>query len=152
VAGLPAETPLPATSALLAFGFYQIYNHNPVGYLGYLYFLEFTPTSSGSAFMDALERVGVPRAAMSFLRDHTTVDVGHNLMMEQYVETLVRGRRELDAVVYAMQTTGYLYAQMLNAAIADAEAPAGRQARHEEARGSAYFDDDLVPVGVPART
>src|SRR5687768_11329678 len=82
---LPMQNPLPETAALIAFPFYQIHNLNPVGYLGYLYFLEFLPTGSGGALMGALEGVGVPREAMSFLHDHSTIDIGHNKMMEDYV-------------------------------------------------------------------
>ena len=64
------ENPLPETVALNAFVFYQIYNRNPVGYLGYLFFLEFLPTASGAAYMAMLEHAGVPREAMSFLLEH----------------------------------------------------------------------------------
>ena len=115
--GVPYENPLPATSALLAYGFYQIYNLNPLGYLGYLFFLEFTPTQSGGALMDSLRNIGVTDSAMTFLRDHTEIDVGHNKMMEKYVENLVRSDADIDAIAYAMQTTGYLYAKMLEQAM-----------------------------------
>lgn len=117
---VPYENPLPATSALLAYGFYQIYNLNPVGYLGYLFFLEFTPTRAGAGMMAALERIGVPRGAMSFLKDHTEIDVGHNKMMEMYVGRLVRSSEDIDCIEYSMRTTGYLYEQMLSQAIRSA--------------------------------
>ena len=38
VTTIPTEQPLPATTAITAFPFYQITNLNPVGYLGYLPF------------------------------------------------------------------------------------------------------------------
>jgi hypothetical protein len=123
VDALPYENPLPETTALLAFPFYQIHNLNPVGYLGYLFFLEFLPTGSGGALMTALDRVGVPRTAMRFLHDHSTIDVGHNRMMENYAEILITTQRELRSVVYAMQVTGVLYARMIEAAFAAAELP-----------------------------
>lgn len=120
---VPYENPLPATSALLAYGFYQIYNLKPLGYLGYLFFLEFTPTSSGETIMEHLRAIGVPDNAMTFLRDHTEIDVGHNKMMEQYVAKMVHTEADLDCIGYAMKTTGHLYEQMLSQAIACAEKP-----------------------------
>lgn len=131
-AKVPYENPLPATSALLAYGFYQIYNLNPVGYLGYLFFLEFTPTKAGGGMMAALEKSGVPRAAMTFLKDHTEIDVGHNKMMELYVDRLVTSTADLDCIEYAMKTTGYLYQQMLTQAIKSAAASASRGWNWEE--------------------
>jgi hypothetical protein len=121
VQSLPYENPLPETTALIAFPFYQIHNLNPVGYLGYLYFLEFLPTGNGGALMDALERVGVPRRAMGFLQDHSTIDIGHNLMMESYAETLITGPRELESVIYAMRVAGVLYASMVEAGFRSAD-------------------------------
>jgi pyrroloquinoline quinone (PQQ) biosynthesis protein C len=120
---VPYENPLPATSALLAYGFYQIYNLNPLGYLGYLYFLEFTGTKAGVGLMDSLRRIGVPDSAMTFLKDHTEIDVGHNKMMMKYAEHMLRAEADIDAVVYAMKTTGFLYSQMILSAIEDARAP-----------------------------
>jgi hypothetical protein len=120
---LPMQNPLPETAALIAFPFYQIHNLNPVGYLGYLYFLEFLPTGSGGALMGALEGVGVPREAMSFLHDHSTIDIGHNKMMEDYVRTLITNERELSSVIYAMKVTGRLYGRMVEAAFVEADSP-----------------------------
>jgi hypothetical protein len=123
VRALPFQNPLPETTALIAFPFYQIQNLNPLGYLGYLYFLEFLPTGSGPALMDALEAAGVPRTAMRFLKDHSTIDVGHNRLMESYAETLITSTRELDSAIYAMRTTGCLYASMVDCAFRHADAP-----------------------------
>jgi pyrroloquinoline quinone (PQQ) biosynthesis protein C len=120
---LPFQNPLPETTALIAFPFYQIHNLNPVGYLGYLYFLEFLPTGSGGEIMGALERAGVPRNAMRFLHDHATIDVAHNRMMESYVETLITTDRELQSAIYAMRVTGNLYARMIESAFNSADQP-----------------------------
>lgn len=129
---VPYENPLPATSALLAYGFYQIYNLNPLGYLGYLFFLEFTPTQSGEGMMGFLRNIGVPDSAMTFLKDHTEIDVGHNRLMEKYVATLIQSEQELDSVVYAMETTGYLYQEMMAQAILDARQPIAKGWNWEE--------------------
>jgi pyrroloquinoline quinone (PQQ) biosynthesis protein C len=120
---LPFQNPLPETTALISFPFYQIHNLNPVGYLGYLYFLEFLPTASGGGLMKTLAKAGVPHGAMRFLHDHSTIDVAHNRLMETYAETLITSERELESVLYAMRVTGVLYANMVGAAFASAEQP-----------------------------
>jgi hypothetical protein len=121
---LPIENPLPETTALISFPFYQIHNLNPVGYLGYLYFLEFLPTGSGNEVMHSFERAGIPREAMTFLHDHSTIDVGHNRFMHEYAQTLITNERELSSVIYAMRVTSRLYAGMVEAAFREADAPA----------------------------
>lgn len=118
---VPYETPLPATSALIAFGFYTVRNFAPPAYLGYLYFLEFTPTSKGPAFMDGLASAGVPREAMTFLLDHTTIDVGHNRLMERYLASIVETDGDIDTLLWAAQTTAVLYDGMLTAAMKSAQ-------------------------------
>lgn len=140
---VPYENPLPATTALLAYGFYQIYNLNPIGYLGYLYFLEFTPTQSGAGMMDALANCGIPRNAMTFLRDHTEIDVGHNKMMEMYVDRLVGDETDLDCIEYAMKTTAYLYEQMLTTAIRSADSAFDYGWNWEEANADSIHPERL---------
>lgn len=125
---VPYENPLPATSALLAYGFFQIYNQDPVGYLGYLYFLEFTPTSIGGAMLTRLKELGIPDEAMVFLQDHTTIDEGHNRLMHHYVKTLITSEAKMDAMLYAARTTGYLYTEMLSQAMAAAETDGAMEA------------------------
>lgn len=115
------ENPLPSTVALNAFAFYQIYNRNPIGYLGYLFFLEFLPTSSGSRYMDLLEKAGVPREAMTFVAEHTNVDIYHNRMMEKYVAGLILTDSDLESVIYTLRGTGKLYSDMLQSAFEQAE-------------------------------
>ncbi|MEO0974205.1 MAG: iron-containing redox enzyme family protein [Pseudomonadota bacterium] len=123
VATLPIENPLPATSALLAYGFYQVYVKNPIGYLGYLYFLEFTPTQSGPAYMDRLRDLGVPEEGLTFLRDHTTIDQAHNRLMHSYLEDLISSEEDVAVVAYAMRTTAQLYARMIEDAFSQVERP-----------------------------
>ncbi|MCA9708881.1 MAG: hypothetical protein KDK70_23755, partial [Myxococcales bacterium] len=48
---------------------------------------------------------------------------GHTKMMEQYVESLVSSDADLDSILYAVQTTSFLYVQMIEAAFADVRAP-----------------------------
>jgi len=109
------ENPLPETTALTAYAFSLIRDHNPVGYLGYLYFLEFLPTQAGSSLMDALEKSGISRKAMSFLQDHSTIDVGHNRLMEEYIDQLVLDDSDCAAMINAIEGTSTLYCRMLDA-------------------------------------
>jgi hypothetical protein len=51
VSEVPLTNPLPTTIALTAFPFYQVQYANPIGYLGYLYFLEHMPTAAGRTGM-----------------------------------------------------------------------------------------------------
>lgn len=120
---VPYENPLPATLALLGYGFYGVSNRNPLEYLGYLFFLEFTPTHTGNGLMEALRAVGVPDRAMTFLKDHTVIDVAHNRLMEGYIGDLVRCDWQKDVVTAAIRTTGKLYANMLDEAVAFSNAP-----------------------------
>lgn len=125
VAQLPSLNPAPATAALTAFGYYQSWHLNPVGYLGYLFFLEFMPTSAGERYATELARAGVPSEAMSFLMEHAHVDVAHNRLMEKYINSLIWREEELESVKYAVRVTGDLYAAMLDQAMFDDEYSAG---------------------------
>ena len=118
---VPYKNPLPATTALTSFAFHQTYNLNHLGSLGYLFFLEFAPTTAGQAIADHIKAVGVPEEAMSWLIEHIELDHEHNRMMERYAEVLINNDEDLDAIEYAMRTTGYLYSQMIAASIEDAE-------------------------------
>lgn len=144
------ENPLPATVALNAFVYYQIYNRNPIGYLGYLFFLEFLPTSSGAGYMQLLEKAGVPKEAMTFLLEHTNVDMYHNKLMERYVDGLVLTESDISAIIYTMRGTGKLYADMLASAFEQAENPIDwgvdtlEAGRYDQSRTS--FSVDMAKV------
>lgn len=120
VDNLPFQSPLATTMGLISYPFYQINYQNPVGYLGYLYFLEHLPTSSGDSIGGALAASGVPEEAMTFLNEHFTVDIGHNQLMRTYVQELVKSEADRDAVIQGMRVTGVLYAAMLQGAIESA--------------------------------
>lgn len=141
VSAIPAEDPLPATTALIGFPFYQIQNLDPVGYLGYLFFLEFTPTRAGGRYIETLEAVGVPPEALSFLEEHRTADQGHNKLMERYVEKLVSDDDGLRSVIYAMKVTGKLYARMVEEAFDQADHPKDWGRSTEEKVLSAFVSE-----------
>ncbi len=150
--GLSSENPLPETAALIAFPFYQIQYISAVGYLGYLYFLEFLPTGNGGRLMDAVAACGVPRSAMRFLRDHATIDVAHNQLMEGYARTLLTTEQELACAVYAMRATGALYARMIEAAFCQADRPEqwGRSTEEAQRLGSNPKSGTHLRVTLPA--
>lgn len=120
-AGIAHTRPLPSTIALTAFAYYQIYGMNPVGYLGYLYFLEFMPVHCGADYMAGLAKMQVPQEAMSFLQDHSVIDVGHTQAMTRYVDGLIHDQHDLDAVIYGLRVTGELYCQFATGAFASAD-------------------------------
>jgi len=146
----PYQNPLPATTALTSFAYYQIYNQNPLGYLGYLFFLEFVPTQAGDAISQHLRTAGVPENAMTFLRDHMEIDVSHNRLMEQYAKRLLKTEADLAAVHYAMKTTGYLYAQMINAAFEDADQHMDTGWNWEELDADGITPDELSKAKIVA--
>ena len=132
---IATENPLPATTALTAFAFFQIQHRNAIGYLGYIYFLEYMPTQHGATYAEALLKANVPKESLSFLQEHIAVDVGHNQMMQRYLDQLLHSQADVDAVIYAMRVTGELYAHMLWSAIQRVEnLVTFGQAWHESAR------------------
>ena len=143
---VPYQYPLPATSALLAFGYYQIHEANPIGYLGYLFFLEFAPTATGTGLMQQLETIGVPRTAMTFIGDHAEIDVHHNRLMERYALQLLHTQANLEAVAHVMETTATLYGRMMDDAAADALSPGIKRWNWTELEA-----DGLTPESVHKR-
>jgi pyrroloquinoline quinone (PQQ) biosynthesis protein C len=113
---IPRENPLPMTTALISFPFYTIQYRGPISYLGYLYFLEFLPTSRGADIAAALSAIGVPAESMRFLHEHQTVDVHHNRLMQRYADEMVRAEADVAEVTYAMEVTGRLFEGMLTGA------------------------------------
>ena len=113
---LPNERPLPATSALIGFSFYLIQYLNPVSYLGFVFHLEYLPTHFGQQYVQGFLQAGVPLNALSFLGEHIEADVGHNLLMADYVENLLLNQRDVDDTIYAMQVTATLFGNLVEAA------------------------------------
>jgi pyrroloquinoline quinone (PQQ) biosynthesis protein C len=113
VVDIPLENPLPMTTALFAFPFYAIQYRSAISYLGYLYFLEFLPTSRGAEIAAALSSVGIPAESMTFLREHQTVDTHHNRLMERYAGEMLRTAADVAEVIHSMEVTGRLFEGML---------------------------------------
>lgn len=114
--------PLPITTALLAYAFYQIQFRNPIGYLGYLFHLEYMPTQFGSEYIAAFKEVGVPDEALSFIMDHHKIDQGHIKMMHGYIDGLIKTYEDLEEMKYAVSVTAKLYSDLVTDAFARADA------------------------------
>lgn len=121
VRSIPSEEPLASTLPLIAYPVYLMNQRNPVGYLGQIFFLEFLPTRSGPAYLEALARAGVPETAMSFLAEHASVDEQHNRIMRHHVRDLILDDDDLRSAQLAIENCGHMYAAMLAGAFANGE-------------------------------
>lgn len=113
VSSIPSEDCLPATALLFSYPMAAMAHRSPVAYLGYLFFLEFLPTSQGESIAGVAARAGVPREAMSFLIEHREVDVHHNRLMKVYADHMIRSDNDLASAIFAMQATGIAFVGML---------------------------------------
>lgn len=113
---IPDEEPLPSTIPLTAYPLYLFHHGTPVAYLGQIFFLEFLPTRSGPAYLELLDRVGVPREATTFLAEHAEVDVQHNRLMERHAADLLGDPADVEAACTAIRVAGHNYAAMLEGA------------------------------------
>ncbi len=105
--------PLPSTAAFNAFALMQIQLGTPVSYLGYLFHLEFLPTQQGRVHIDRLKSLGIPDSALTFLEEHATVDIGHNKLMDRYIEHFVTDEKTFEDVAYATRCSCHLHYNML---------------------------------------
>lgn len=115
------SNPLPSTVALNAYPIYQILFKDPLSYLGYLIHLEFMPTLNGDKYINTLKSLGIPENALSFLAEHSEVDLLHNEMMKGYIEELVTTDKDAETVVQAAKDTAVLHEKMLTDAIKNGE-------------------------------
>ncbi len=119
--GIEKEQMLATTLPIVGLPVYEMAQGRGIGYLGQIFFLEFTPTRTGEKYVEALRKAGVKEEAMSFLAEHVAVDVHHNRLMEKHVADLVLDEHDLELCQRAIRTTGYYYAEMLEGAIRAAE-------------------------------
>lgn len=105
--------PLPITSAFYANTAWGIQNYGIVYYLGYLFHLEFTPTQNGRRYIEMLASKGVPESAMTFLEEHTTVDVSHNKLMEVYVEELIKSPIDFEVMKESLKASVNLHSKVI---------------------------------------
>lgn len=142
---IPYKNPLPSTTALTAFAYYQIHNKNPLGYLGYLFFLEFISTQLPQSVVDAFgDKVNVPDTAFTYLREHFELDMDHNRLIERYFDELVRTEADFEAIRYAMSVTANLFAKMVDGAIANVENPVDTGWAYDELAADGLTPESFV--------
>ncbi len=112
-AEIQRSKPLPSTVALNAYVLYQIQFVSPIAYLGYLFHLEFLPTQSGDNYINMLKKIGVKDSALSFLKEHSVVDIGHNKLMEKYISNLVVSDKDAADVINCAQNSCHLHLKMI---------------------------------------
>jgi hypothetical protein len=71
---------------------------------------------------------------MTFITDHTSIDLGHNRFMETYVEQLVSSEDDYESVIHALRVTGKLYADMIQNAFDQVDSPSEIVVSSDEAR------------------
>lgn len=113
--------PLPMTTAFFANTVWGIQRKGPAYYLGYLFHLEFSPTESGKTHIATLLKKGIPQNAVTFLEEHSTVDIGHNKFMEQYIQELITTDEQEEILREALVSAVDLHTKVLGAAFENGE-------------------------------
>ena len=131
--GVPEEVilqakPQPETEAILGYFTYLVQFRSPLCYLGYLFHLEFSPTTNGMKYIEMLKQKGIPENALTFLHEHATVDIQHNKLMESYVSQLLNTPEELQLVVDAIRAAVKLHSHVLASAFENGEKLFGAKA------------------------
>lgn len=114
--------PLPTTRAFFANTYYQIQNHGVTAYLAYLFHLEFSPVTNGPAIMQMLKGKGIPDQALTFLHEHSTIDIQHLKLMKAYLENLIHDEKQEQIFFSCLSDNIILHNLMLEAAFENGEA------------------------------
>ncbi|MBX3018625.1 MAG: iron-containing redox enzyme family protein [Bdellovibrionaceae bacterium] len=123
-----SSEPLPETRAFFANTVYSIQSRGPASYLSYLFHLEYTPTQNGPAIMQMLKAKGVPEGALTFLHEHSTVDINHLKLMRTYLSEVVRTEDERKLFLGCLRECIVLHTRMLEAAFENGEKMFGADA------------------------
>jgi hypothetical protein len=115
------SAPLPTTVGFLGNVLYQVQFGSPLSYLGYLFHLEYTPVVNGDKIMNMLKSKGVPNSALTFLEEHSTVDVAHTKLMDAYLESLVESDHGFNVVAQSLKSSIVLHNRMMEGAFENGE-------------------------------
>ena len=96
------------------------------------------PVHCGADYMAGLAKMQIPKEAMTFLQDHSVIDVGHTQAMTSYVDNLIHDQHDLDAVIYGLRVTGELYCNFATGAFKSADS-------------GSHFGADLAERQLPSR-
>jgi pyrroloquinoline quinone (PQQ) biosynthesis protein C len=117
--------PLPATAAMVAYSYWVIDHVDPRGLLGSNYALETLGAGPAGDLAGLLQRqLGIPDAALTFLRGHADSDPGHISALSDVLNTI--DDPEVEALVLRTARVVYsLYRSMLDQAFDEASAGRG---------------------------
>ncbi|MDB5036623.1 MAG: long-chain acyl-CoA synthetase [Bacteriovoracaceae bacterium] len=121
VSEISYERPLPATTALISYGFYQIQHLNPVGFLGYLFHLKNMPLRAAKIYLETVKKIGVPDEATSFIQQQIKTNIVNNALMDSFVKNLIQSEDDMESVIYAARVTARLHTAMLSESLAQAD-------------------------------
>lgn len=113
--------PLPITSAFYANATWGIQKFGVIYYLGYLFHLEFTPTQNGRKYIEILSKKGIPENALTFLEEHTTVDIAHNKLMEMYIRDLIKTSDDFEIMKESLRCCVNLHTKIIGDSFANGE-------------------------------
>ncbi len=113
--------PLPTTKAFFANTLYDVQRYGAPAYLAYLFHLEFSPVTNGGAIINMLKAKGIPENALSFLHEHSTVDVNHLKLMKTYMDSLVTTDEERKVFFESLHDVIVLHNRMLEGAFENGE-------------------------------
>jgi pyrroloquinoline quinone (PQQ) biosynthesis protein C len=108
-ARVAAGRPGLPTELMISYAYDTVLRGNPVGFFGMVFVLEGTSVAIATQAADIIERrLGLPRAAFSYLRSHGSVDQKHIGDYERIVNRL-DDRQDREAVVHAARVFFKLY-------------------------------------------
>jgi pyrroloquinoline quinone (PQQ) biosynthesis protein C len=119
--GIESKRPLPATTSLIAYTYYQAHFANPIGYLGALFHKEFNFLSTSKDYLQQLAKAGIPEEATSFIEDHAHIDIAHQKLLEKYIEVMVRSDSDIQEIKYAISVSVLRWSELLTAAFAQGD-------------------------------
>lgn len=133
-----ASTPLATTTAFTAFVHYQLSESDPVGYLGYVWFMNFMPRRLRPLLIAQIDREAIPPNAARFALGVSEVRRTNDDQLVERFRELVRKPRELSIIVHTVRASGVLFASLLAGAIEEADCGA-----EEDAQPSAAVPDSV---------
>lgn len=92
------------TIALIGSQFYIINQLNPVGYLGYIYYLESNPPTLES-LQKLSENLNIPQKALFTLREHAKADPEHIMSLNRLLDSDIFDVNDQKIITYNLQMT-----------------------------------------------
>jgi hypothetical protein len=113
--------PLPETKAFYSNTVVNTQKMGIPAYLAYLFHLEYTPTTQGPSILSMLKSKGIPENALSFLHEHSTVDIQHLKLMKTYMDSFVSTTKDKEVFAQCLHECSVLHQRVLEAAFENGE-------------------------------